>query len=841
MQSNSSLNQPLLAQSAVIDRQHLLVSPSTPVTEVITRMSQSRNSCVLVAEGQRLVGIFTERDIVKMSAAMMPQEGVEVRQVMTPEPVAISVSQELDIFSVISIFRQHKIRHLPALDESGKVLGVITQSSIREVLKPTDLLKLKPVSQVMSANVIISPPTDSLLRIAQKMAEDRISCVVISEMRDGGGIFPVGIITERDIVQFRAMELDLSSIGAQEVMSCPLLPIQKDDSVWAAHQLMERHRIRRLVVIDEAGMLAGILTQSTLLEAIDPLEMHATIEILRQQVDARTTQLSEANARLQEEIALRERELGARLLLEKQLLEENAKLQQALIAAESASLAKSSFLANVGHELRSPLHTILGFGQLVRGSQTLTPENQKYLSIIQRSGEHLLDRIENLLELSKMEAGRTSLNEGDFDLHLWLEDLADLFSHRARDKQLEFVLERAPDLPQYVRSDREKLRQVLVNIIDNAIKFTPFGSVRVRVRVGGGAWGVGNREWGTDFDSQSPRPSGEFPRPNPQGSIIFEVEDTGPGIPPEKLNCIFEASLLTPTEKRAGEGMGIGLPVSRFFVRLMGGEMAAERTSTGTLLKFDIQVKPVGALDIETGQPSRRAIAPEPNQPCYRILIVDDQWENRQWFIQVLSPLRFELKEASNGVEAIEVWDTWEPHLIFMDMRMPVMDGYEAAKRIKATVKGQATAVIIALIASTSEEQARVIDMGVCDDVLQKTFRESDILEQTQKHLGVRYIYEGRHDSQGEALGQPSQRHRLVESDGNRPQALTPAAVAALPEALLADLQQATICINLEVISDILDEIRRHNAALAGALKGLVDNFNYAAVLNLIQEAKGEK
>ncbi len=217
---------------------------------------------------------------------------------------------------------------------------------------------------------------------------------------------------------------------------------------------------------------------------------------------------------------------------------------------------------------------------------------------------------------------------------------------------------------------------------------------------------------------------------------------------------------------------------------------------------------------------------------------MDERWENRLWFIQLLSPLGFELKEASNGVEAIEVWDTWEPHLIFMDMRMPVMDGYEAAKRIKATVKGQATAVIIALIASTSEAAQGVIDAGVCDDVLQKTFRESDILEKTHKHLGVRSIYEERHYSVGEALGQPSLRHRLVQNDANLPKALTEAALATLPKALLADLEQATICINLELISDILDEIRRENPALASALERLVDDFNYEAVLNLIQEAK---
>lgn len=324
----SSLSQRLWDHSPALDTECLLVSSEDVVTSVITRMSQKRTSCALVVENQKLVGILTERDIVKVTANWLPLEALKVHQIMTCDPIAITVSQEPDIFSILSLFDHHRIRHLPAIDESGHVIGLITQNSIRGVLQPTDLLKLKSVSQVMSSDVIYAEPTTPMLEITQMMVTNRISCVVIAQVHQLDQVEPIGIITERDIVQFRVLGIDFTTTIAETVMSSPLLPVDAETSLWNAHQIMESHRIRRLVVVDQRGMLAGILTQTSVLAALDPLELYNTLDALRQQVDQRIFQLHQTNQQLQQEITQRERELRERTILEQQLTEKNIQLQQ---------------------------------------------------------------------------------------------------------------------------------------------------------------------------------------------------------------------------------------------------------------------------------------------------------------------------------------------------------------------------------------------------------------------------------------------------------------------------------------------------------------------------------
>jgi CheY-like chemotaxis protein len=289
-----------------------------------------------------------------------------------------------------------------------------------------------------------------------------------------------------------------------------------------------------------------------------------------------------------------------------------------------------------------------------------------------------------------------------------------MFRFKADDKGLQLICDRASDVPQYMRTDETKLRQVLINLLSNALKFTQEGGVSVRV-------GINN--------SQSLKANGkESGISHEQLAITFEVEDTGAGIAAEDLDTLFEAFVQTKTGKESQEGTGLGLPITRSFVQLMGGEITVRSSvGKGSLFKFDILVSPVDAASITTKQPTRQVIALEANQPRYRILIADDKWSNCQLLIKLLNPLGFELREASNGKEAVEIWDEWEPHLIWMDMRMPVMDGYEATKQIKATIKGQATTVIALTATSLEEERAIVLSAG-CDDFIRKPFREADIL-----------------------------------------------------------------------------------------------------------------
>ncbi|HAX89650.1 MAG TPA: histidine kinase, partial [Cyanobacteria bacterium UBA11370] len=308
--------------------------------------------------------------------------------------------------------------------------------------------------------------------------------------------------------------------------------------------------------------------------------------------------------------------------------------------------------------------------------------------------------------------------------------------------------------------------------------------------------------------------------------LMFEVSDTGAGIAPDELDSLFEAFVQTKTGKESQEGTGLGLPISRKFVQLMGGEMSVtSEVGKGTTFKFNIKVNIIDASDIETKQPTRRIIALEPNQPRYRILIADDRYDNRQLLIKLLNPFGFELKEASNGQEAIEIWDSWEPHLIWMDMRMPVMDGYEATKQIKSTTKGQATAVI-ALTASSFEEERSVVLSAGCDDFLRKPFREDDIFTIMHKHIGVRYVYENL-----------NQKDLLITEDEEQ-NLLTAEVFTTLPQEWVASLKQAILSIDLELSDTLIEQIRPENNALANALKTCLDHFEYKKILNLISESE---
>jgi CheY-like chemotaxis protein len=308
--------------------------------------------------------------------------------------------------------------------------------------------------------------------------------------------------------------------------------------------------------------------------------------------------------------------------------------------------------------------------------------------------------------------------------------------------------------------------------------------------------------------------------------LIFEIEDTGPGIAPEELDMLFEAFTQTATGQAVHEGTGLGLAISRQFVRLMGGELTAQSVvGQGSVFQFAIPVEVIEAAEISQKPFARQVIGLAPDQPRYRILIVDDNEHNRQLLLNFLQPLGFELQTATNGQEAIERWQQWQPHLIWMDLRMPVLNGYEATKQIRALSQESPPKILI-MTASSFEEERTVAVAAGCDDFLRKPFRETDLLEMMSRHLGVCYVYEEAGKEQKEAIRAQFE-----------PQELT-SKLATLPVELLERLELAAIRAKINETNALIAIIRDHDAPVAKALTALADNFEYPRIVTLIQASK---
>lgn len=498
------------------------------------------------------------------------------------------------------------------------------------------------------------------------------------------------------------------------------------------------------------------------------------------------------------------------------LNETMAELRRSRDAAEAASRAKGVFLANVSHELRTPLNAILGFSRLMlrapaserRGGSSLTPGQMENLEIINRSGEHLLGLINDVLEMSKIEAGRTLLNEYSFDLRQLLEDLEDMFRLRAEEKAIVLEVDLAPDLPRVVHSDEGKLRQILMNLLSNGIKFTPEGGVTVRAALG----------------AVPPAEGGQ------RRTLRIEVQDTGQGIAPEEQEAIFEPFVQSHSGQQAQEGTGLGLSISRQYARLMGGDLTVQsRPGQGSTFVLQVPVQAADSVTARDAHFRRRAVGLEPGQPAYRLLVVDDKEVNRQLIVRLLAPLGFDLREAADGREAVEIWDAWEPHLIWMDMRMPVMDGYEATRRIKATLKGHATA-IIALTASALEEDRLFILSEGCDGYIRKPFRDYELFEALEKHLGAHFVYE---EAEGGSTAPAANGKAQVGPAQGVPGDLQ-GRLAALPADWVDPLRRAVRLGALDSIHSAIGQIREQDAILAGILETWAEDFQHDKILALL-------
>ncbi len=482
------------------------------------------------------------------------------------------------------------------------------------------------------------------------------------------------------------------------------------------------------------------------------------------------------------------RDMSSNVRMQKQL-------EEAKNAAEAASKAKSTFLANMSHELRTPLNVILGFSQLMSRAPRLPAEQRANLETISRSGEHLLSLINDVLEFSKIEAGRLELHLENFDLNHLIRELDEMFRLRAREKGLYLDMELEAHVPRHIRADQRKLRQVLINLLGNAVKFTDVGGVTLRV----------TREAEQDGHD----------------GVRFDVADTGRGIGEDEQSKVFE-SFFQAGEKQSGrQGTGLGLPISERFVQMMGGRLTLEsEVGRGTRFSFCIPVKGLTPSDAVSSRETSRVVGLEEGQPEFRLLVVEDNDHSRVLLVRLLQSVGFSVEEARDGQEAVAVWERMQPHLIWMDMRMPVMDGYEATKRIKSS-PGGADTIVIALTASAFEEDRMKVMAHGCDDFVRKPFREHEIFEVLSKHLGVKFISETRSEGgRGKAAASVQELRRALND---------------LSEDQRNDLRTAAYGVDFDHALAALERIRFDNGVLADALTDLVVEYQFDILQELFE------
>jgi signal transduction histidine kinase len=434
--------------------------------------------------------------------------------------------------------------------------------------------------------------------------------------------------------------------------------------------------------------------------------------------------------------------------LEQKVTERTLQLAEAKKAAEIANQAKSEFLANMSHELRTPLNGILGYAQILRRDKESTPKQKDALEIMYKCGNHLLTLIEEVLDLSKIEARKLELCPTDFLLSPFLEEIVEICRIKAEQKEIAFTYQILNQLPLGIKADQKRLLQILLNLLSNAIKYTPTGSVTFK---------VGLLVAGDDFQaaaspnqsSSVPLAKGESLKEDNQGGkspiqncqIRFQVEDTGLGIAPEQLDTIFLPFEQVGESARTTEGTGLGLAITQKLAAMMGSKVYVESTP-GQGSKFWLDLE----FPLASAQLSSTSIQSPQNVMGYhgstrKILIIDDRWENRLVLVNMLVPLGFEAIEATNGKEGLERAARVQPDLIITDLIMPEMDGWEMTRQLRQSPQLENVVVIASSASVFSAERQKSQEVG-CNDFLPKPIRLEELLEQLQIHLDLTWIYD---------------------------------------------------------------------------------------------------
>jgi len=466
----------------------------------------------------------------------------------------------------------------------------------------------------------------------------------------------------------------------------------------------------------------------------------------------------------------------------------DTKLRQAKEEAERANASKSIFLANMSHEIRTPMNAILGFSQLLLRDSSISEQQREYLGIINRSGEHLLELINDILEMSKIEAGRINLNPNSFSLNEFVKDLRNLFRSKMDEKGLAFILENKDENLKFIVADENKLRQIFINIIGNALKFTDAGNIVWRINT------VRIKE--TMY-------------------LISEIEDTGKGIAKEEIQRLFKAFEQTEVGINAG-GTGLGLAISQKFAKLMGGEITVTSIKgKGSCFKLKIKIKKGHKHKRDEKILDNRVVGVNTRSRGKRILVVDDITENRSLLCKTLVAAGFQVFEAENGKEAIEKFLEINPNIILMDILMPVMDGIDATKIIRKNEKGKDVPIIAVTSSVFEKEKNEIMNSGV-NGYLARPFKEKQLFEVIAQCIDIEYIYEN------EELNSTINKNKFDVQ-----------LMKELQQDLVEKMREATINGDSDKLLELIDEVLKSSPELGEELRVLANDYKYEELLIL--------
>jgi CheY-like chemotaxis protein len=517
-----------------------------------------------------------------------------------------------------------------------------------------------------------------------------------------------------------------------------------------------------------------------------------------------TKTLEKQNQRLKTEIEQREKT---------QIL-----LKEAKKKADQANKAKSEFLANMSHEVRTPLNGILGYAQILQMSKNLTEKERKGINIIQQCGSHLLTLINDILDLSKIEAQKMDLYPTSFHFPSFLQGVAEIFSIRAEQKKIGFISQLDPDLPNGIHADEKRLRQVLINLLGNSVKFTEHGAVTLRVKV----------VKLTKAKSDS----------NPQqltATINFQIEDTGVGISPDKLEKIFLPFEQVGDSKSQSQGTGLGLAITHNILALMNSRIqVTSQVGKGSVFSFDLEI-PIVKMDDLTryGRSSSQGVITGFKGGKNKILVVDDRWENRSVIFNLLQPLGFEIVEANNGQEGLDKAIEWLPDLILADLVMPVMDGFELIRRLRREPQLEGV-IIIASSASVFEaEQCESITAGA-NDFLTKPISTESLMEMLRSFLELEWIYETQEQEKDGIEDDADSTSSASNSDQTNAEQMIPPGAD-----MLTQLYTLAKKGDLDGIIDLANQLNQQEPkfrAFTQELCRLAENFQVKQLQSFIQE-----